>query len=290
MKTFVCLLLLVVAATIWTIQKISAAHLAVQIEAHRTAPRELLDLQRDRERLRSLQPTAAELAALRLAAVEQGRLQAELVAEEKKHAAPPRLLPVGEWTPSGEWKNRGQASPRAALETALWAAAGGDVGVVKNLLSLAEPTREKARALLASLPAAARQRYASAEDLIAEFTIKNIPLGEAQLVWFKQRTDDDATAGLFLQTPPQPGEIVPPPPPAPSVGRATTREEAVRIALQLKAERDARAAREPPQVPAKTGSSATYLSLHREAGGWRLVVPPSAVDEIARELASAVSR
>lgn len=290
MKTAFCFLALAVTMTIWTIQKFSAAQLAAAIEAQRTAPRELLDLQRDRDRLRALQPTAAELAGLRRAAAEHRRLEAEFVAEEKGRAAPPRLLPIGEWTPSAEWKNRGQASPRAAIETTLWAAAGGDVATLKNLLSLTEPTREKARALLASLPVAARERYASAEDLIAEFTIKNIPLGEAQLVWFNRRSDDDATACIFLQTPPQPGEIVPPPTPAASVVGAMTREEVVRKALQLKAERAARADREPSHGPAKTGSSATYLSLHYEAGGWRLLVPPSAVDEIARELAAGVSR
>jgi len=32
---------------------------------------------------------------------------------------------------------------------------------------------------------------------------------------------------------------------------------------------------------------APFLSLHRDDDGWRLVVPPSAVEKIAKELAAA---
>lgn len=289
MKTTLLIIGFVALAGTWFVEKLSAARLAGQIEAHDGQRREIGALQLERDRLRALQPTGSEWEKLRRAAAESSRLRR--AALETSPAVSSSALPLGEWSVARAWQDRGNATPHAAIESTLWAAAGGDVAALKNLLTLADATRQGADALLARLPAATRDRYATAEDLVAEFTIKNIPLGEAQLVWFNQNGEDDATACVFLQNPPKAGESIEPEatrsevPPQPQ-----TREEALRAAAQRKAERAVNPDREPPRAPENENSSETYLSLHRQADGWRLIVPPSAVDKIAKELQGAVPR
>ena len=268
----------------WLVEKSAAARLAVQIEAHHGRQREIAELQHKRDRLRALQPSDDELKKLRRAAAECARLRRAVP------ATPSSVLPLGEWSIAREWQDRGNATPHAAIESTLWAAAGGDVSALKNLLALSDAAREKADALLARLPVSTRDRYATAEDLIAEFTIKSIPLGEAQLVWFNQIGEDDATACLFLQNPPKAGESIDLEAPRPEAPEPPTREEALRAAAQLKAQRAASSDREPPRAPENQNSSETYLSLRRQVDGWRLIVPPSAVDKIAKELQGVAQR
>jgi hypothetical protein len=64
----------------------------------------------------------------------------------------------------------------------LWAAAGGDLSTLKNTLALAPDTQSKAADLLASLPPADSQPYASPEDLMALLVAGDVPLDSAQVV------------------------------------------------------------------------------------------------------------
>jgi hypothetical protein len=288
-------LALAVAATAgaWLIETRSATRLRAGLAAARSGQRELALLQDERERLLAEQPAADDLAALRQSAAERDRLLHEIAARTG-HARPASFV-IGESLPHTAWADRGAATPRAAIETALWAAAGGDLAALKPLLELRDSAREKADALLAGLPADLRSRYATPEDLVSAFTAKNIPLGDAQLVWFNQTGDDDATAGVLIRGPVRAGEVAAPPAAAPAasarelelraaLSRATSRDEVVRLATELRDERAARAERQPPQLPdTRRGNMATF-ALHRENGGWRLVVPPAAVDRIAIEL------
>lgn len=279
MKTTLLIIAFAALAGTYAVEKFSAAQLAIQLEGRRGSQRELAELQRERDRLRARQATAEETEKLRRAAAEYARLPPP--AADVARAVPSSALPLGEWSSARTWQNRGSATPHAAVESTLWAAAGGDVTALKNLFVLGEATREKAEALRARLPAELRDRYATAEDLIAAFTVRDIPLGDAQLVWFNQNGEDDASVCVFLQRPLAPGEGVSPALPPTEVARALTREEAVRaVTAQRAGNRD----REPPRGPENELSSETYLSLHRENDGWRLVVPPSAVDKIAKEL------
>jgi hypothetical protein len=293
LATSLALAVLATAAA-WLIERNSSARLRATLAAARAGQRELAALQAGRNRLAAEQPTTDELAVLRQAAAERDSLVREITARTAQTR--PASFVVGEPVPQSSWANRGAATPRAAIETALWAAAGGDLDALKPLLGLPDATREKARALLASLPDDLRSRYATPEDLVAAFTAKDIPLGEAQLTWFNQTGDDDATAGVLIRKPARPGEIAPPTPTTTraetprelelraALSRATSREEVVRLATQLRDERAARSGREPPQLPDTSRSNLAMVALHREKDGWRLVVPPAAVDRIAREL------
>lgn len=97
-------------------------------------------------------------------------------------AAAVRPVPVrfgaGAVVRASEWSNAGLASPQAALETALWAAAGGDVTqLAATLAFFDEKTKAKAQALLDGLPPAERGRYQTPEGLVAALTIPQVPSG-----------------------------------------------------------------------------------------------------------------
>jgi hypothetical protein len=119
------------------------------------------------------------------------RLRAEIdgLRSRLKHAAPsppqepgaPDRLSVGTVVPAADWRNVGSNTPPAALETALWAAAGGDVDAFATLLTFDGPARSAAQALLEGLPAEMRTRYGSPERLLAFLTIKDVPLGSAEV-------------------------------------------------------------------------------------------------------------
>ena len=79
----------------------------------------------------------------------------------------------------------------------LWAAAGGDLNAIKNTLALAPDTQSKAADLLASLPSAASQPYASPEDLMALLVVGNVPLNSAEVV--AEQTNQDGQVIEYLR-------------------------------------------------------------------------------------------
>lgn len=266
MKLAVTLLSAVVVALFWIRERFEAAALTAEIAALHAQSAGLASLTREQEQFRALQPNAEELAALRRASSEHARASEELAARLTARAprAPEALTP-GEWLPPAAWRNRGAATPTSSVETALWAAAGGDLVTLKNMLHLPPDVRAKADALLARLPESARHTYADAEQLIAAFTAQAIPLGDAQLIWQHQPSPDEAVACVFLKNPAITSTSLPSAPP----GRQTT---------------STARNQPPPMSPSNKQVSSAYLSLRRDEHGWRLVVPPSAIDKIAREL------
>jgi len=80
-----------------------------------------------------------------------------------------------------EWRCKGLGAPADTLETALWAAAGGDLKALADTLYLDSQTRERARRLLESLPASSRSDLGSPEELLALLLSPDIPLGQAFL-------------------------------------------------------------------------------------------------------------
>jgi hypothetical protein len=284
----------VAVTAVWLIEKLTNARLHAELHTAQYNRRELGALDAEHARLVTLQPSAADLAAAQEGAAEAAALREAIASRRVTQRVEP--FGLGESFPCSSWANRGAATPRAALETAFWAAAGGDLPTLKSLLLLSHPTREKADALLASLPSALQTRYATAEDLVAAFTAKNIPLSNAQLVWFNQTSDDDAALGVLIEKPRSPDRPVRPSSssaaiPTPreqelraALAQASSREETIRLATLLRDERAARPSREPPGALDASGRGLTLIALHRDSGAWRLVVPPAAVERIAREL------
>lgn len=254
----------VVAAALltgWWIESSAAARLQAELETARFDHRALHTLEAEGGRLRSLAPSADELASLRQASAESTRLRRE-IGEAQKPKPPPEPLPLGEWISASTWENRGRATPRATIETALWAAGGGDLTALESLLEIDPATRAKAAELLAKLPPEARETWRTPEAFIAGATTKNIPLTEAQVIWFHEHDADHAGIGLLLNTSAQPG------PPA-------------------SADAPVRGDNAPPGLPDAHNSKIAMIALHRSKDGWSLVVPAPAIDRMARELSAA---
>ena len=149
-----------------------------------------------------LQPSADELAQLRREAA--ARDQSVPLGSDSSLAAapaPPHALQPGLWAPAADWKNCGRRTPESALETMLWAAAGGDLAALKETLQFDEASRAKIAAHLAGLPDSVRQQYASPEDLLALVVAGNVPLESAQLVARQQNGDDDVIEYVRLKDP-----------------------------------------------------------------------------------------
>lgn len=261
MKTYFFIVAVVGVGVVWSLERLTTVTLRLQVDAARQENTELDSLRQERARLQRVVHEGEHLEQRPLGA-DGGRAKSEPPARnEPAHRGPATNLEVGEWLSPRDWENRGQATPIATVETALWAAAGGDVARLRSMLLLDDEVRSKADAILAQLPDASRATYTSAEQLIAAFTAKSIPLGDAQLVWKHQPAADEAIACVFV------------------------RNTDVNAALPTEVPR-AQAASEnlPPMAAPNAKTSATYLSLRRNDGAWRLVVPTSAVDKIASEL------
>lgn len=119
--------------------------------------------------------------ARRAVAALEKQLQARPASASTTTAVDARLA-AGARLASGEWQNRGHATPEAALETILWAAAGGDVETLAGSAVLYGAGAEKAAAeLFASLPESERQRFGSPKRLLATVAIPEVPTGAVEI-------------------------------------------------------------------------------------------------------------
>jgi hypothetical protein len=271
MKTLLVLAALSVVGILWALNHLAATGLQAELHGLQRENSNLPAARREQERLRRLHAEGMRRAA-------EPREAAPSVQPTPGITTPSAsALVVGEWRAPNSWQKRGQSTAVAAMETALWAAAGGDLAALQSLLLLDEAVRVKAGKLWAQLPEAARANYTSAEQLLAAFATKSLPLGEAQLVWNHQPDADEAFACLFVKNP----EFVPTALPA-SAPLATSREAAIAQAVAMREARSKE--KRPPMAPPNEASRALYLALRRTEAGWQLVVSPAVVDRIEKEL------
>lgn len=146
-----------------------------------------------RREIESLKRRAEQRARARRAAMEAAA--GEAVATENE----PSIL--NGLVPAEHWRNCGRATPDAAVETALWHAAGGDVAGLAEMLELEPAARAKAAALLAALPAAIRARCATPEAFVALLGAGDLPLGEAMISTAEPLGGNEATRGLQVLGP-----------------------------------------------------------------------------------------
>lgn len=167
---------------------------------------ELARLQQEHERLAAAQPSAEDWAAWRAAETERAVLEAELTGGTKSKPSPraaPAMAEIvsAEPVPASAWSNAGRATPEATLETALWAAASGEVETLAEALQLEPEVHAQAQKLLASLPPASRMAYGTPERLVALLTAREIPIGTMQLVGRMERAPDEVLLRVRLQQP-----------------------------------------------------------------------------------------
>jgi len=194
---FVLVILAAVAGLRW--QRQEAKELRRQLAARQGFEAQAQRLAAEQQRLVAAQVPSAELASRSDDRAALTRLLAEVEAVRRR-AKPGKEPGPAERTPvpapaSGSteslirkqdisaeaWRNRGARDPVAALETALWAAAGGDLDTLGGLLSLDDKTQAAATALFERLPEAMRQELGTPVKLVALFTAQAIPLGSARI-------------------------------------------------------------------------------------------------------------
>src|SRR5687768_2266401 len=121
MKTILFFVAALVVAAWWTVERAATAGLRLEIRTHREKLDELELLRRERERLHVRQREIAEEVRRESVTVAQKHPDDVRDASEnipvRSH---PEVLTVGEWLPPTAWKNRGSATPMAAVETMLW--------------------------------------------------------------------------------------------------------------------------------------------------------------------------
>lgn len=188
-------LLAVLAGALWR-QRGESVRLQAELELQRMERRELDQLRAEKQRLTALQIPAAELERLRADHDAVARLRHELdvlrQAGERRAAqfTPTRSAPPPSPTPSATegivadtlLKNVGRSTPAAAVETALWAATGGEVDALAGTLLLEGEARHAAESMLAGMPPAVRSQYGTPERLVALLTAKEIPLGSMHIL------------------------------------------------------------------------------------------------------------
>ena len=128
MKRIVTFIVLGVVGLAWIGEKVSANRMADELARLRQQSDQLSDLRRDRDRLMQRLRTAERRSARKpeesttIPPKTEGRLK----------AAGQAGLPLGDWVNVRAWDFRGQATPQATIESALWAAAGGDVAKLRD--------------------------------------------------------------------------------------------------------------------------------------------------------------
>ena len=177
-----CLVLVGVAiAFAWAFNR-NAARGERQAEALRREERrgeERQRLLRERTALQARQVSAEDLPSLMAAGAEAQAIRARLAARTRKPpeagTGPAEPFTDSEPVAAGSWADAGQATPRSALMSVLWAASHGDVDRLADLLEFSGATRVEAEAFFAQLPLAAQQEYGSPERVVATLLAGNFP-------------------------------------------------------------------------------------------------------------------
>lgn len=207
MRTWISWSVIAAAAVIvgggWWLQRAKGDQLKAELAAKQERRAEWERVSALNRQLRETQIPAEELERLRADRQAVSRLRDELAALEGAAKKPtPTPAPkaaeaqaAGGRTrtiPSVEWKNAGRESPAAAVETALWAAAGGDVDALAATLFLGEAARRRAETVLAGLSPEARQQYPTPEKFAALFTARDLPsVGELVLFQAAPRSETE---------------------------------------------------------------------------------------------------
>ncbi len=169
-------------------------------------------LTKENHRLASALPNESDLETLRRERATAAQLQGELTqlqqrAEAERAAAAAQAKKLAELPAirrgvlsASDWHDVGRATPEAALETALWAAAGGRIDRFAESFSYGPGAKEKAETLFASLPEAMRSEFGSVDKLIALMSVQRVPIGGAQVMTV-EKTTEGVTLGTRLIDP-----------------------------------------------------------------------------------------
>ena len=188
------------------VQRAQLAPLQTELAARREQQREIARWRERNEKLVAAQVPEEERLRLRADRQAIERLRRELVSLRAKvgvEAWNPATetaerFAAGVDVPATDWRNAGGATPQAALETVLWAAAGGEIDAFARRIRFDAAARTLALEYWQSLPPAERARHASPEHLMAMLSVSDVPIGTATVTNWTKRTEEVQTAELTL--------------------------------------------------------------------------------------------
>lgn len=250
-RQFLSFALIVAIGTVWMKSRATALDLQMRLAALTTVRLNMArELETERDRLRSALEEVAR--PQKVDAVTPPSSPAQL----SQTPAAAHSLALGEWRSAREWRNEGQSTAQSAVATLLWAATGGDVTAMTQLIAYDDAARAQAQVLFDTLPPSARLIFPTPEALVAGLTIQAISNSAVQLSWFHQRDADHATVGLMLGAPDQ----------------AALSE--IHLMPQEK--------NNPPMLADPRSNQFAVLSLQHSDSGWRVAIPAAAIKRLAR--------
>jgi hypothetical protein len=160
---------------------------------------ELRRLQDESRRLMSGQLSDEERGQLEAVRAEEDALRARLAALQFKATVPAAPETEPSELLAKDWANAGRETPRAAIESVLWAASRGDVEHLAALLGFKPDVREQVDAMYAKLPEASQRNFGSAEAVIATMLAGNFPKDASSMkVLADQQWGEDAAIAMSV--------------------------------------------------------------------------------------------
>jgi len=185
-------LVAVAAGAIIAVQRRIGSELRGEVELLRAArQREVARLEAENRAFLSAMVPDAELEHLRADHAAVVHLRSEVDALKAKEQVPAEMSrsesvalavesSADAMIPAHDWKNVGRATPAAAVQTALWAAAGGDLNTLSGMVNLNAESQAKVEAALAGLPDQIRASLGTPERMMAMLAMKDLPLSSMQ--------------------------------------------------------------------------------------------------------------
>jgi hypothetical protein len=143
--------------------------------------------------LESGQPTAADFKTLQdqHAQAEALRRRLDELHRKKADAGNQESAPLA----AKDWAYLGHATPKATIESVLWAASRGDVDRLADLMGFAPGVRAAADTMFSRLPATSQHEYGTAEKVVATLLAGSFPKeAEAARVLADQQFGGDDAA------------------------------------------------------------------------------------------------
>jgi hypothetical protein len=164
-----------------------------------------LDLRQENQRLRRALADIEAPAAndLNRARIDLAQLQKEIAEQSRALAvangAPAARFTAGSIMPAADWRNAGNGTPEAALETVLWSSAGGDVDRLAANLRMSDRGRAAIENAFSALSAEERAKYGTPERLLAALTSAEVPLATVRVHSWDYRNSEQTQKSVTLE-------------------------------------------------------------------------------------------